>query len=61
MPIISATVTKETLESKVGIAFARKSDTSPLTIKLIREAGLFAETELKAGMVVDSINGKFYT
>lgn len=57
MPIISATVTKETLESKVGIAFARKSDTSPLTIKLIREAGLFAETELKAGMVVDSING----
>lgn len=56
MTLLSATVTKETKDTKVGIAFTRKGENYPLTIKLIRDGGLFESTELKPGMVVDAIN-----
>ena len=57
MTLITATATKPSKDSKVGIAFSRQAENHPLTVKLIREEGLFFESELKAGFVVDSING----
>jgi C-terminal processing protease CtpA/Prc len=57
MTLITASGTKESVESKVGIAFTRKNDDAPLTIKIVREGGLFFDSDLRPGMVVTSING----
>jgi len=57
MTILTAVAEKPTAESKLGIAFSRANAESPLVIKMIREDGLFATTDLKAGMLVDSVMG----
>lgn len=58
MTIITATATKPTAESKLGIAFSRASVEAPLVVKMIRPDGLFAATDLKEGMLVDKVMGK---
>jgi C-terminal processing protease CtpA/Prc len=57
MTLITASGTKESLESKVGIAFTRKNDSAPITIKMVREGGLFFDSDLRPGMIVKSVNG----
>lgn len=57
MTIITAIAEKPTAESKLGIAFSRPDAESPLVIKMVRDDGLFASSELKAGMLVESIMG----
>jgi PDZ domain len=57
MTIITATVDKPTADSKLGIAFSRADKESPLVIKMIREDSLFASSDLKAGMLVESVMG----
>ena len=61
MTIISATAVKESAESKVGIAFSRANYESPLTVKLVREGGLFDGSDLRQGMTIISINGQEMT
>lgn len=58
MTIITATAQKETEDSKLGVAFTRAGPDSPLMVKLIREESIFTPTELKAGMVVGSVQGE---
>jgi len=57
MSKIVATVTKETAETKVGLALFRNDPESPLLISLIREGGLFSATDLAPGMLALQING----
>ena len=58
MPLVSATVVKESTDSKLGIAFERESETTAMRIKLIRDDSLFASSQLAAGMVVVSAAGE---
>jgi C-terminal processing protease CtpA/Prc len=55
--IVTGTVTKESKDSKVGIAFTQSKRT-PLIIKKITEDGLFASSKLKEGMFVLQVNGQ---
>ena len=57
MSIITAVAQKPTAESKLGISFSRTDAKSPLVIEKIKPDGLFASSELKAGMLVESIMG----
>jgi len=57
MTVITAVATKEARESKLGVAFTRAGLEDPLIVKLVREDGLFAKTGLRAGMIVDTIQG----
>ena len=52
---ITATVTKPTVDSKVGIDFEKQADGR---VYIAYIAGLFAETNLKVGYEVISLNGK---
>lgn len=58
MTIITATATKESESSKLGVAFTRAGIESPLVVKLVREDSLFAGSDLKAGMIVGSVQGE---
>lgn len=58
MTIISSTATKPSKDSKCGIVFERAKPNFPLVIKEIREGGLLEASEVKPGMVVESINGE---
>lgn len=55
---ITGTVHKEDVETKMGIAFAQMKDSNVMTIKYIREGGLFAATDLVPGLQVVSIAEK---
>ena len=55
--LITGTVTKESKESPVGIAFSRKGSAGPFRIKFMREEGLFSKTDLLPGLRVVAING----
>jgi len=57
MPI-SATVVKEETSSKLGIAFERIAEDKAMTIKMIREDSLFADSDLCEGLIVASAAGK---
>jgi predicted metalloprotease with PDZ domain len=57
MAVITGTVTKDTKEDKVGIAFTQATNEAPLIIKLIREESLFSHTELQPGLLVISVCG----
>jgi len=57
MTIITAIVEKHKTESKLGITFSRLNSDSPLVIEKIHDDGLFVSTDLKAGMIVQSIMG----
>mmetsp|Transcript_29166 Transcript_29166/g.44889 ORF Transcript_29166/g.44889 Transcript_29166/m.44889 type:complete len:231 (+) Transcript_29166:106-798(+) len=58
MTIVTATAVKESTDSKVGIAFSRANIDTPMVIKLVREEGLFDGSDLRAGMMIVSINGE---
>lgn len=49
---------KETVDSKYGISFCRKTAESPVIIKEVRKEGIFAKQGLVPGMVVKSVNGE---
>ncbi|CAJ1965369.1 unnamed protein product [Cylindrotheca closterium] len=51
----TGTVFKESKDQTVGIAFKQEHPDHPVTIS--RNTGLFANTDLKVGMEVESING----
>jgi len=55
MRMITAVVNKPKAESKLGITFSRRNMESPMVIETIRDDGIFASSELKAGMIVESI------
>ena len=55
---INGTVHKENADTKMGIAFAQVKESNVMTIKYIREGGLFASTDLSAGLEVVTINGE---
>lgn len=61
MTIITATATKASEDSKLGIAFTRAGIESPLVVKLVRDDSLFASSDLKAGMVVGTVQGETMT
>lgn len=61
MTIITATATKESEDSKLGIAFTRSGIESPLVVKLVRDDSLFAGSDLKAGMIVGTVQGETMT
>eukprot|EP00980_Cylindrotheca_fusiformis_P001476 scaffold345_cov134-Cylindrotheca_fusiformis.AAC.87 len=54
---VVATVFKESKDQKCGIHFRQKSPDDPITISSLAEDGLFANTDLRIGMQVVSING----
>ena len=51
----TGTAFKESRDSKVGIAFRQEKPDDPITIS--KNSGLFANTDIKVGMQVESING----
>jgi predicted metalloprotease with PDZ domain len=59
MSIFLGEATKETQDSKVGIAFSRESEfgPTPLCVSLVREGGLFADTDIVPGLLVLQVNG----
>ncbi len=61
MRIIKATATKDTQDSKLGIAFTRGGPESPLTIKSINSDSVFAGSDLKPGMIVHTVMGDVMT
>lgn len=61
MTIIQGFGTKESEDSKLGIAFTRAGPESPLVIKSIKEDSVFANSELRAGMIVHTVLGQSMT
>jgi predicted metalloprotease with PDZ domain len=57
MSLVRATVVKEEQSSKLGIAFERENENYALMIKLVREDGLFANSDIVPGLVVVSAMG----
>lgn len=49
---------RDTVESKYGISFSRKTTDSPLIIKEVRKEGIFASRGIFPGMVVKAVNGQ---
>eukprot|EP00980_Cylindrotheca_fusiformis_P000542 scaffold133_cov115-Cylindrotheca_fusiformis.AAC.2 len=52
-----ATVFKQSKDQKSGIGFRQNSPDDPITISSLAEDGLFANTDLRIGMQVVSVNG----
>ena len=48
---------RDTVDSKYGISFCRKTTDSPIIIKEVRKDGIFASHGLVPGMVVKAVNG----
>mmetsp|Transcript_30030 Transcript_30030/g.72104 ORF Transcript_30030/g.72104 Transcript_30030/m.72104 type:complete len:209 (-) Transcript_30030:135-761(-) len=48
---------RDTVDSKYGISFCRKTTDSPVIIKEVRKEGIFAKHGLVPGMVVKAVNG----
>lgn len=61
MTIIQGRGTKESQDSKLGVSFSRADAESPLIIKEIKEGSVFANSDLRAGMIVHSIMGQSMT
>ena len=55
---ITGTVVKSSKDVSVGIGFAQKDESSPLMIKLVRDDGLFAATDLVPGLEALEVNGQ---
>lgn len=58
MTILTITATKPSQESKLGVAFTRSGVDSPLMIKSVKPDSIFANTDLKAGMIVHEVLGE---
>lgn len=61
MTIIKGVGTKESQDSKLGISFTREGPESPLIIKGIKEDSVFADSDLRAGMIVHAVMGQSMT
>lgn len=61
MTILQATGTKVSQDAKLGISFTRTSPASPLTIKSIKDDSVFANSDLRAGMIVHAVMGQSMT
>lgn len=57
MSIITGTVTKEQVDSKVGISFSNITEESPLMVSVVKEGGLFSSTDIIPGLLVLTVNG----
>ena len=56
--MITGTVTKASIDTKVGIVLAKKANENSHTIKKIVDGGLFSKTDLIPGLEVVAVNGK---